>query len=316
MMCPANKRILEKKDLSRLIGPVMILFGRIVLVTVFFFLGTFIAFGIPTTVTPAQLSAFLIIGLGLGLGGFRVSSGTWSGSLQVLHWTAAISGLLFLAAALRLFLFSNNGNFYVDPNRLGPVITVSAASLVSWLIRERAPKRRRRNNADRAQPGTHVAGHGENQDADSDDSITKEVFSEGYLKRARVRAQRRKSPWNLLLIPAVVIPFGGLWWSGVMAAELLHLRLYPGQHLLKSQGLGPVLAAISPFFGALPLAMIIGNLLVRLIPPVRRVLDEETRLFPFTKYRNGQKQLFKIALVLVPLSFLFLVIGALLEWHW
>jgi len=62
--------------------------------------------------------------------------------------------------------------------------------------------------------------------------------------------------------------------------------------------------------------MIIGNLLVRLIPPVRRVLDEETRLFPFTKYRNGQKQLFKIALVLVPLSFLFLVIGALLEWHW
>lgn len=100
-----------------------------------------------------------------------------------------------------------------------------------------------------------------------------------------------------------------------MAAELLHLKLYPGQHLLKSQGLGAVLTAISPFFGALSLAMTIGNFLVWLIPPVRRILDEEARLFPSTRYRNGQKQLFKIALVFVPLSFMFSVIGALLEWH-
>jgi len=160
-----------------------------------------------------------------------------------------------------------------------------------------------------------VAGHGKKQDADSNDSIIKEVFSQGYLERARIRAQRRKSPWNLLLVPAVILPLGALWWSGVMAAELLHLKLYPGQYLLRSQGLGTVLTAISPFFGALPLAMIVGNFLVWLIPPVRRVLDEEARLYPSTRYRNSQKQLFKLALVSVPLSFLFSVIGAFFEWH-
>ena len=35
-----------------------------------------------------------------------------------------------------------------------------------------------------------------------------------YLDEARSRAKRRKSPWNILLIPAVVLPLLTLWWPG------------------------------------------------------------------------------------------------------
>lgn len=48
---------------------------------------------------------------------------------------------------------------------------------------------------------------------------------------------------------------------------------------------------------------------------LRRVLKREAQAFPSTRYRNGQKQLLKIALAFVPVSLLFSVIGALLEWH-
>jgi hypothetical protein len=130
-----------------------------------------------------------------------------------------------------------------------------------------------------------------------------------------MRAKRRKSPWNLLLIPAIVIPWGILWWLWAAAANLLHGMIYPGQHLMQSQGLGTILAAVSPLFGAMPVAMITGNFLVWLLPPVRRVLDHEAEPVPFTSYRNAQKQLFKIALVFVPVSLLLSVVGVLLEWH-
>ncbi len=101
----------------------------------------------------------------------------------------------------------------------------------------------------------------------------------------------------------------------MIAAELLHLKYYPRQYLSKSQGLGTIFVAISPFFGAIPLAMIIGNFLVWLIPPVRQVLEDEARPFPSTKYKNAQKQLFKLALFFVPISLLFAIIGAFLEWR-
>jgi len=53
----------------------------------------------------------------------------------------------------------------------------------------------------------------------------------GYYEEARRRAQRRRSPWDLLLIPAVVLPAGSLWWGAVKSLEALHAVLYPGQNL-------------------------------------------------------------------------------------
>ncbi len=143
----------------------------------------------------------------------------------------------------------------------------------------------------------------------------RDVFSRDYLAKARMRAKRRKSPWNLLLIPAILIPFGVLWVLDFRAVNLLHMRLYPGQDIWKCRGIGTILVAISPFFGSLPVAMIMGNFFVRRLPPARRVLDREAEAFPVTSYRNSQKQLFKFALVLVPVSLLLSLIGVLLPWQ-
>jgi uncharacterized membrane protein len=46
-----------------------------------------------------------------------------------------------------------------------------------------------------------------------------------YFEKARRRSRRRKSPWNLLLIPAVLIPLAALYLASLLAVEALHLLL-------------------------------------------------------------------------------------------
>lgn len=137
-----------------------------------------------------------------------------------------------------------------------------------------------------------------------------------YIDNARLRATRRKSAWNLLLIPAVTIPLGAIWLGIFKIMGLLHSHVYPEQNLhAASKGLGAVLAAVAPAFGAIPIAFLIGNCLVWLVPPARRGLDTEAQQFPSTSFVNAQKQLLKFAYIVVPISLALSVIGALLPWY-
>lgn len=137
-----------------------------------------------------------------------------------------------------------------------------------------------------------------------------------YIEKARFRAQRRKSAWNLLLLPAIIIPLCAIWVGSYKILNTLHSTVHPGQNFqITGKGIGAVLAAVTPFFGALPVAMIIGNFLVWLIPPVRKVLDEEAKPFPSTSFINSQKQLLKLAYVLVPVSIALAIVGALMPWY-
>ncbi len=135
-----------------------------------------------------------------------------------------------------------------------------------------------------------------------------------YYEEARRRARRRRSPWNLLLIPAVILPAGGLWWAAVKSLEALHGIFYPTRHLLASNAVGAILAAVSPFFAVLPVAMIVGNYLVWLVPPARQVLDREATPYPGTGFRQSQQQLMQFAKYLVPIGLGIGIIGALIPW--
>jgi hypothetical protein len=135
-----------------------------------------------------------------------------------------------------------------------------------------------------------------------------------YFERARHRARRRKSPWNLLLIPAVLIPLSALYLGSLLAVEALHLQISPGESLRNAKGFGVILATISPFFGAIPLALILGNFLIWFVPPARNVLDAEAKAFPETSFWNAQKKLFKLSLVMVPVSVALSISGVLLPW--
>jgi hypothetical protein len=136
-----------------------------------------------------------------------------------------------------------------------------------------------------------------------------------YIENAKFRAKRRKSAWNLLLLPTIIIPLCAIWIGSYKALDLLHATIHPGQNFQTTgQGIGAILAAVAPFFGALPLAMIIGNFVVWLIPPARRMLDEEAKPIPSTSFINSQKQLLKLAYIIVPVSLVLSIIGAVMPW--
>jgi hypothetical protein len=136
-----------------------------------------------------------------------------------------------------------------------------------------------------------------------------------YYEEARRRAQRLRSPWNLLLIPAVVLPAGSLWWGAVKGLEALHAVFYPAQNLrTASNSIGAIFATVSPFFATIPVAMIVGNYLVWLIPPARRVLAREAEPHPGTGFREAQRQLIQCAKYMVPLGLSVGIIGAVMSW--
>ena len=105
-------------------------------------------------------------------------------------------------------------------------------------------------------------------------SGTRAIMS--YFRDARGRAGRRRSGWNLLLIPASLIP----WLSGSYYASRLLSRLYGMHHpdvqfaLIPDSPVGIPLA-ILPLMALISPSLIMGNLIVWLIPWARDALDNE-----------------------------------------
>jgi len=150
--------------------------------------------------------------------------------------------------------------------------------------------------------------------------LVKEVFSDGYFKRARQRAQRRKSPWNFVLIPLVI---GGVSATLYVLFQLMwhvHIAIYPahagrlGEFWGKGIGftsfLSSFLLAMPLFFAALPIGMILANLVAWLISPARRVFAREAEGVEGASFGQAMFELGKVALVVVPICLLLSAIGA------
>jgi hypothetical protein len=126
----------------------------------------------------------------------------------------------------------------------------------------------------------------------------------GYLETARRRAQRRKSPWNLLL-PAFffVTWLPGWYFSVVLAGALLRgIRPELQDALLPDRNGWSILVAIGLLFAWLVPALVATNFLVWCIPLARRVLDREAHGFPGTDFFSSNRGLLRIGTVLVPLG--------------
>jgi hypothetical protein len=137
-----------------------------------------------------------------------------------------------------------------------------------------------------------------------------------YLAEAQQRARRRRSPWNLILIPAFVASLGLLWWFFVALLLVAHRNLYSGQDLYsKPRGIGPILTAVSPLFAAIPLAMLFGNALVWLIPPARRALEREATLVPRASFQTTQGCLLRGSTLMVPIALALGILGTLMSWR-
>ena len=135
-------------------------------------------------------------------------------------------------------------------------------------------------------------------------------FTEEQYRQAR----RRKSRWNLLLIPAVLIPLIVMWVALVLLGAYAHGLIHNGQTLRTGRGLGPILDALAPMFIAVPLGMLAGNLLVWCIAPARHALEREAMPYPALRFAASQSALLKLLPLLATVSISGLVLGVLLPW--
>lgn len=132
---------------------------------------------------------------------------------------------------------------------------------------------------------------------------------------SRLRSSRRKSAWNLVLIPAVFGSWAGLWYMFVALAERVHSLRFGGQPFLQAKGLGSILTAVGSLSAALPLAMLVGNAFVWLVPQPKRALDQEAAQHPRTSFHASQRSLLRLATFMVPPSLAVAMLGALMSWR-
>jgi hypothetical protein len=136
-----------------------------------------------------------------------------------------------------------------------------------------------------------------------------------YVDRARIRAKRRKSPWNVLLILVCFASWLALAFVLIRSNEFIHLQIYTGDTLAAhANGFAILLATLPLLLGSIPLGFVAGNMFVWLIPPVRRILDQEATPFPETSFLSSQRSLLKLAAYFTTPCVALAVVGALLPW--
>jgi hypothetical protein len=132
-----------------------------------------------------------------------------------------------------------------------------------------------------------------------------------FYLNARRRARRRKSAWNILLFP---LCFGGwlvCWYVLFQLVWKFHTTIYPEHQLAefwpREISMANFILSFLMVFPIAPAAMalgfMLGNVLICLIPPARRVLDAEARGYPGTSFVESMRGLLKICLWALPIGF-------------
>jgi H+/gluconate symporter-like permease len=127
--------------------------------------------------------------------------------------------------------------------------------------------------------------------------LGQELKTGTWVKNARHRSRRRRSPWNLLL-PLFALP---LW----VAIAFMLGWVFSGLHGLLSPATAPLFASgplsfptalvIFPaLLSALCPALLLTNFLVYRVPPARRAMDAEDLDHPGTDYASSQRALSKL----------------------
>ena len=123
-----------------------------------------------------------------------------------------------------------------------------------------------------------------------------------------------RNAWNVLLFLAVMLIWAGVWCTLVFSLSWLHLRFYPSQYLPTSRGAGRMLAVVAAFVASLLPAMIAANGLVWLIPRARTALEKKAEPISGGSFSTAQRDLFRLARLLVPTALLVAAIGSMLSW--
>jgi len=133
------------------------------------------------------------------------------------------------------------------------------------------------------------------------------------LIRQRAARRRRRSAWNLLLIPCYVIPWFLLVMGSVIALGDLYLARHPGvQFRVLPDTIGAIFMGIGSLLAWFGPSMITANLLVSAVPAARRALDREAAGLPGSDRVAANRGLLKVSLLLTPVGAAIALLGALL----
>jgi len=123
----------------------------------------------------------------------------------------------------------------------------------------------------------------------------------GYITDARTRAGRRRSRWNLLLIPCYALPWLLLTLGSLFALGKAYGAIHGIQVLtVLPETVGGILMALGSLFAWLGPAMIAANVLVAAFPPARRALDREALLIPGADRATANRSLLRLTGYLTP----------------
>jgi hypothetical protein len=149
--------------------------------------------------------------------------------------------------------------------------------------------------------------------------IVSEVHRKGYFGRLFARAARRKSRWNLLLIPIALCSIVFVAWLSLRLVWVLRNfivsdRAVPFSTLIRQQssGLAPLLFFIPPLFASIPIGLFVTNAIVWCIAPARRALDREATGVWHASFTDAQKDLGLMTLCISCPALAISLIGALL----
>jgi hypothetical protein len=129
-----------------------------------------------------------------------------------------------------------------------------------------------------------------------------------YYAEARHRAGRRKSPWNLILIPLCAGSAIAIGYALFRVVWLFHVGVYPDHRLRDFWQKGISFGSFVPSFlmvfalapGSLAAGFLLGNVLAWLVPPARHAFEAEAGGFPGTTFRESMAGLFRMAMWTLP----------------
>jgi hypothetical protein len=129
-----------------------------------------------------------------------------------------------------------------------------------------------------------------------------------YYAAARLRAGRRKSAWNLILIPTALFGWLGSWYVLFRIVWAFHQILYPRHvfHDFWQEGISfasflpSFLMLFAPAPAPICIGLIFANCVAWLIPPARRTLDAEAEGYKGTGFRESTEALLRLIKWTVP----------------
>ena len=133
-----------------------------------------------------------------------------------------------------------------------------------------------------------------------------------YIEQAQMRARRRKSLWNFLLVPLALLGMSLSWW--VLSRPIFLMRQWgmPENGFLQSGTrvgliffyIGLMLCSVAPGF-------LFANVCARIIPATRKVFDHEAIPHPGTDFKSANRALTKFGLIVLAVFFPIALIGGM-----